>query len=364
VTEVVVDLEQRSLEIILGNQAASGAFVASPTFSQYGYSWLRDGAFIAWALDLIGEHDAAARFHDWVSDLVLARADALARASVAGRRRAVPTADDYLHCRYSVDGSVVEGDWPTFQLDGPGIWLWALGEHLRYGGDLSPRRARGAAIVAAYLVALWTLPSYDAWEEGAEHVHSSTLGAIATGLRAADGFVAAGGGYGKTAAQIVRRLRADFADQGFLGKWAGNRAVDASLLWIGYPYRLLELDDPLFAATLRRIEDELVSADGGVYRYREDTYYGGGQWVLLTASLGMIYAARKATGDEQRARRCLEWITRQADADGSLPEQVGTNALHPQWVDHWQQLWGTSARPLLWSHALYLALRHQLAHAR
>ncbi len=48
-------LARRSLDIIRAGQAPSGAFVASPTFSQYGFAWLRDGSFIAEALDLVGE---------------------------------------------------------------------------------------------------------------------------------------------------------------------------------------------------------------------------------------------------------------------------------------------------------------------
>ena len=58
------DLARRSVEVILDGQAPSGAFIASPTFGQYRFSWLRDGAFITEALDLVGQRDAAARFHD------------------------------------------------------------------------------------------------------------------------------------------------------------------------------------------------------------------------------------------------------------------------------------------------------------
>jgi GH15 family glucan-1,4-alpha-glucosidase len=40
-----------SVAAILRNQHPSGAIVASPDFSQYQYCWLRDGSFIAHALD-------------------------------------------------------------------------------------------------------------------------------------------------------------------------------------------------------------------------------------------------------------------------------------------------------------------------
>ncbi len=365
-----LDLGRRSVEIILANQTPSGAFIASPTFSQYGYCWLRDGAFIAYALDVAGEHAAAARFHDWVTDVVLARRDCLQRAGEAGRRGGIPRPEDYLHCRYSADGVESTVDWPSFQLDGPGIWLWSLGEHLARAGELTSRRARAAGLVADYLGALWRCPSYDAWEENPEVVHTSTVGAIAAGLRAADRFLAPNAGAAspaprrwKSVDQIVQHLR-DAASHGYLPKWPGNRAVDASLLWLGYPYRVFPLDDPIFTATIERIEDDLVSVDGGVYRYLDDTYYGGGEWILLTAALGSVYAERDAPGDRRRALRCLEWIERQSDAEGLLPEQISERALHPEWTENWVRLWGPSARPLVWSHAAYLILRHQLEAVR
>ena len=50
----------------------------------------------------------------------------------------------------------------------------------------------------------------------------------------------------------------------------------------------------------------------------------------------------------------------QADATGDLPEQVAAHALHPTRIDEWRASWGESARPLLWSHATHLVLRHEL----
>ena len=61
-----------------------------------------------------------------------------------------------------------------------------------------------------------------------------------------------------------------------------------------------------------------------------------------------------------RAERLLAWIEAQADAGGALPEQVATRALHPERVMEWVDRWGTSARPLLWSHAAYLGFRAEL----
>ncbi len=179
------DLARRSVDLILRWQTPSGAFIAGPTFSQYGYCWFRDSAFISEALDVTGQLEASGRFHDWATGVVLDAADGMRRAIAAAGAGRPPGADDYLHCRYTVDGSVGPDDWPTFQLDGPGIWLWSLAHHVRCGGRLTDDRSEAATLVARYLAALRETPASDAWEESPQFVHTSTQGAILAGLRAA-----------------------------------------------------------------------------------------------------------------------------------------------------------------------------------
>ena len=353
------DLAARSLEVILAGQAEGGAFIASPTFAQYRYAWLRDGSFIAEGLDLAGRLDASARFHDWVAGVILGARDGVERSIAAGIAGRSPSPTDYLHCRYEVDGTLGPEDWPTFQLDGPGIWLWSLAHHVRCGGILTPERSDAAALAGRYVAALWDHPSYDAWEESPEHVHTSTLGASLAGLAAIETIVGAVPDPGIASARAAIRARLH-TDSGSLTKWPGNDAVDGSLLWLVAPYEVMRPDEPAFAATLRRIEAEIVGPEGGVHRYAADTFYGGGEWLLLTAALGRVYLRRDGPGDRARAERCLRWIEAQAGADGRLPEQVGTHALHPERIDEWRHTWGESACPLLWSHATYLALLAEL----
>ncbi len=352
----------RSVEVIRAGQAPSGAFIAGPTFSQYRYAWLRDGAFIAEGLDLAGERDAARRFHDWVAAVVLASAAGIERSIAAAAAGRTPDPRDYLHCRYNPDGSVGPEDWPTFQLDGPGIWLWALAHHARCGGTLTDDHRAAASLAARYLAGVWATPSNDAWEEFPDRLHTSTAAAVLAGLRALDQIDPSVDPAPVRAARVrLERLlverRAPYT------KWDGSEAVDASLLWISAPYGLVSPGHPAFGATLARIEPELVSPDGGVHRYAADTYYGGGEWILLTAALGRVYLRRGAAGDVDRALACARWIEAQAGPDGDLPEQVATRALHPDRIDEWRTAWGESARPLLWSHAAYVALRADLAAA-
>ncbi|HKZ91092.1 MAG TPA: glycoside hydrolase family 15 protein [Candidatus Limnocylindrales bacterium] len=355
-----LDLFEASLRIIAAGQASSGAFVASPTFSQYPYAWLRDGAFVAEGLDLAGRLDRSGLFHGWVARIIVRSRAGMGRAMARARRGQLPAADEYLHCRYDLDGRVADADWPTFQLDGAGIWLWSLAHHEHHGGVVAGEVREAARLAARYLAVLWPLPCADAWEESPEHVHTSTLAAIRAGLEAAvslDRRLAREPEVATARAAIAGRLS---TFRGAFTKWSGSTAVDASLLWMAAPYETLAPTEPRFAATLSRIESELITADGGVHRYREDTFYGGGAWPLLTAAYGRVLLRRGAPGDLERAWAALRWIERQADEQGRLPEQVADHAFAPHRVGEWRARWGESARPLLWSHAAYLALHVEL----
>jgi GH15 family glucan-1,4-alpha-glucosidase len=104
--------------------------------------------------------------------------------------------------------------------------------------------------------------------------------------------------------------------------------------------------------TVRRLESELVSG-GGIHRYVNDNYFGGGEWVLLTAYLGCYHIE---AGNLERARELRAWIEGTANAAGELPEQVQEHLLIPEMLPVWIDRWGPPAQPLVWSHAAYITL--------
>lgn len=286
-----MDLVRRSVDVILAGQAASGAYVASPTFSQYReHCWLRDGSFVADAMREAGEVASADRFFDWCARVILARPEGPWDA------------------RYLLDGSPDESDWPKLQLDGLGLFLGAL----RRRGDAA-RWEDAAACVRRYLEAHWGEPCVDWWEER-EGVHAATLWCVGNGL-----------GSDEIRREALAR--------------AGER-LDGSLLFIGTP------------DLVAWVEAELVSPGGGVWRHLDDEYYGGGEWLLLTALLGLA--------NPERAEECLRWLEAHARPNGDLPEQSQDHLLRPDRYAPWVERWGEPASPLLWSHAMYLRLHHAL----
>jgi len=281
------ELSERAVETILAGQSKQGGYVAAPTFPPYGYSWLRDGSFTADAMSRVGEIESAEAFFDWVSRIVDGGLGFESRYSLAGERD--------------------EAEWPRVQHDGWGLWLWAVGEHCDRHGR-AQRWQTAAERTATHLERIRFEPCHDWWEER-EGIHAATLACIAAGL-----------GDDLDLSRAEERLDASLLVLPFLG--FGDVDVSA-----------------------------LLSAGGGVHRHLDDTYYGGGEWLLLTALLGLAEPAR--------ARECLEWVASHERPEG-LPEQSQDHLLHPESYEPWVEKWGPPPSPLLWSHAMYLTLHSEL----
>ena len=350
----------RSIDIITTNQDGSGAYLASPNFPVYRFSWLRDGAFIADAMSRAGHITSAEAFFGWCAKVVCDRRDRVETLVARGQRGEAIAASEFLHTRFTVSGEESGEDWTDFQLDGYGAWLWALDAHRRRHDRTIAPFLDGATLSARYVAVFWDHPSYDWWEEHLHERHSSTLAALYAGLTAAASWddVAAGERetFAATASAIRDTVRADAGRLGHLSKWLGGDDVDGSLLAAGVPFGLVAPDDPLMTGTVAAVEAALV-LDGGVYRYPNDTYYGGGRWLLLAAFLGWHHAT---VGRTDEAWNELSWIAQQATLDGDLPEQVLDRVLAPAFVDEWVTSWGPVATPLLWSHAMFLTLALEL----
>lgn len=353
-------LVERSLRVLLDGQSPSGAFVASPTYATYRFAWLRDGSFCADALDRYGEHDAAAAFHAWVCRTVLGMRptveDLTARARTADIATMLPT-------RFELDGRTESGeeDWPNFQLDGYGTWVWAFREHLaRVGREHTEHERIAVELVCGYLAAAADRACYDCWEESVDRRHASTIAASVAGLRAGAALLG-DARLARAAEDLFGVLERDFVRDGSFVKHDAADAVDASLLWIAVPFGVVPVDDPRFVRTAARVEAELVGPSGGVRRYLGDTFYGGGEWILLTAWSGW---AHHAAGRANLASERLAWVERQVTGDLDLPEQVAHSPQAPDRVAEWVDRWGPVATPLLWSHAMYLTLAHEIGASR
>lgn len=353
-------LISRSIEVIKDGQAPTGAYLASPTFPTYQYSWFRDGAFIADAMSRVGEVASAEAFFGWCDRILTDRSSQILDLAARGERNVEDVAlTEHLHTRYTVDGVESGTEWQDFQLDGYGTWLWALDEHSRRHGRSRAPFLRGAQLTVRYLTVFWASPFYDWWEEHGDLRHPSSLAPIRAGLLAAASWPELDPDLREraeaAAIAIGALIETDGIHDGHLTKHLGSTEVDGSLTACITPFRLYPPAHPVAVATIAAVERDL--APGGVYRFLADTFYGGGEWVLLAGFLGWHHCA---AGDRERAIELADWMAAQADADLNLPEQVATHLLHPEFLQPWIERWGPSASPLLWSHAMYLTLTHEL----
>ncbi len=352
-------LARASADLIVGLQDPSGAYPASPTFSAYrGYSWFRDGSFIADGVSSIGEVESASAFFDWCARILEQRAgqiDEIVAAAGAGS----PVDDSrMLAARFTFDGRDGDDEWWDFQLDGYGTWLWAVVAHAERHGLSLDRWSRAIELTVAYLRSSWMRPCFDWWEENADEVHGSTLGCIAGGLIAVQraGLASLEGEIHAIRSLLIERGLSN----GHLAKWLGSAEVDASLAAVIYPLDVFAADSAIGFATIDAIESQLT-VDHGVHRYLADTFFGGGQWPLLSCMLGLAHAR---AGDTDRALELLRWAATKFTDAGDLPEQVDQHLLDASMTAEWVERWGPVATPLLWSHAMFARLAVELGVAK
>ncbi len=354
-------LTVRSHAIITAVQQPGGAYPACTSFSAYaGYAWFRDGSFTAEGISRFGDVASADAFHDWCAAVLTSRADTVADLLRRADTHDPPTVAEMLPTRFTYTGDTGQDPWWDFQTDGYGMWLWAVLTHADRHQRPLDRWLPAIGIAVDYLCAFWDRPCYDWWEEHLEHRHVSTLAAIAGGLSCVVDSGPLDEERAARARQAVTGIRSLVASQGtadgHLTKWLGTDAVDGSLPAAIVPFGLVPHDSPVAGATLAAVQRDL-DVGGGVHRFRADVFYGGGQWLLLSALLGWNLAA---AGDTTSAWRHLRWIAAHAGADGQMPEQVPDHLLYPQHRQEWVEQWGPVATPLLWSHGMYLILADEL----
>ena len=356
-------LAERSVALIADAQHPSGAFPAATSFAPYAFCWFRDGSFIADGMSAAGRHDAADAFHAWCAAVLGRERPAVDRAVAAAEAGTTLPDHAYLPARYSLDGSRHEDDWWNFQVDGYGTWLWALERHLhRTGAPATGAYSEAIETTVRYLVGLGRRTCRDWWEEHRDQTHVSTLAGVHAGLVSAVRMGTLDAAQAAAATAAAEDARDDVLERGIrdghLVKWLDTSdEVDGSLVAVGALYEMFPPDGPLATATVAAVEQQLTSSTvSGVHRYPSDTFFGGGQWPVLTCLLSWHHAR---AGRPDRAAELLDWVAGTADAAGDLPEQVAP-LLAPERLEEWLERWGPSARPLLWSHGMFLAAREAL----
>lgn len=368
----LIDLYKRSLLVVHTQIDNGGAILAANDYDvteratdHYSYLWTRDGAFVAYALDLAGYSHLTRKFFDFCGQIAHNKG--------------------YFFQKYNADGTVASG-WHSawdphkreklvpIQEDETALVLWAMWEHYERYRDIefAHRLYRKLAVPCAdFMIAFrdnntgLPLPSWNLWEDR-RGVHTFTCASVVAGLRAAARFASLFAEYDramiceKAAEEMVEGMRTHLyseADGRFLrslqssenGSTFPDATVDASLFAVFY-FDCLPVNDPMVVSTMNAIKGHL-SVDGGIARFQNDPYMRvsneitGNPWFICTLWFAE-YLIAKATSDADLAEagRILEWVVASALPSGVLAEQID-----PFSKAH------VSVSPLTWSHSTYIA---------
>ncbi len=382
-SERVRHIYDRSLIALhLLSDRATGGIIAAPEMDaasrssgSYGYCWPRDGAFIAHALDVAGEHHLSRAFFDW---------------AMRAQER-----DGGWYQRYSVTGNLAPS-WGLVQFDETGLLVWAAFRHIGITGDLAYARTilthliRAANYlrdaldpdlgIAPFTIDLWeevassntyasactwsaflslaqladTLGDTELatqWYEAARHLKS----AIETHLWSEQHQRFLRGRNQLLLPEDAARLRHDphahLRETTILGHRRYLRdadpTVDISLLGLSVPCGVFAANDARIVATTQAIREHLTGPNGGIMRYERDGYRGGNPWVLCTLWLAW---QEYEQGDMDSALQHYRWVLDHATALDLLPEQVDRQTGEPCWII-----------PLAWSHAMFILVTKLLA---
>jgi len=330
-----------------------GSMVAAPTLGlpeeiggvrnwDYRYTWIRDSAFMVYALIRLGYTDEAAAFMRWIEQRCteLGPDGSLqVMYGIDGRHKLDEEILDHLEgYRGSKPVRVGNGAYDQLQLDIYGELMDAVYLYDKYGETISYEMWRNLTRLVEWVCNHWQLPDEGIWEVRGgrqEFLYSRLMCwvAIDRAIRLAwkrslpapfDRWIA-------TRSAIHREIHHEFWNQerGCFAQVKHGSAVDASCLLMPL-VRFIGPTDPRWLSTLACVERELVS-DSLVYRYQGDMAAPDG----LTGKEGTFtmcsfwYCECLArSGQVDKARLLFEKMTGYANHVGLYAEELGFDARH------------------------------------
>jgi hypothetical protein len=357
----VRELCERSIDVLHGLQdAGSGALMAAAEVDPhsrmsggYGYSWPRDGAYLAAALGQWGFRERVEHYFKFCAE--------------------TQDPSGAWWQRYLATGNAGPS-WGRIQIDEPASVISAAWLHYKTHQDLFwlegfwPVLQKGLSFLESFHAPIHPmgLPSHDLWEERMG-IHAYSLAAVASAFRAGAALAGELGekdaqehysGWASNLSSIIHEkflppggpIKRSYVVNSYDYQRGGgywDEAADASLLGLILPFGVLRVQDEAARKLVSSVRERLWSRPvGGVLRYEGDAYRGGNPWVLTTLWLASV---ELLAGNAAEARECFGWVMAKNTPLGMMPEQVHRETGLPCWVI-----------PLGWSHAMFLLFVRQV----
>lgn len=369
-SEPVKKLYKRSLLILTTFMNHNGSIIAAADsdvihFNRdtYNYLWPRDGAFVAYGLDLAGYNTQS--FYQFCSQIL--------------------TNDGYFLHKYTPSGSL-GSSWHAWeqnnkpqlpiQEDETALVIWALWNHYKKFRDFSfirtlyhPLIKKAADFLMNYRHHTGLpLPSFDLWEER-QGILTFTTSTVYGALMAAASFAKLFGDHSlaeeyEEGAHKMRQAMEKYLylpeEKRFArmiqfhkdGSITIDRTIDASLYGI-FAFGVYPAVDTKVKNTMNQVFEKLEQS-GGIGRYENDSFFSqDGQtrnsWFVTTLWKAQYLIQLAVTkNDLKPALEILEWTAERALPSGVLAEQIDPHTNDP-----------LSVSPLAWSHGTYIATVQQ-----
>ena len=353
---------EASKRVIRDCAMENGALVAAnPTKKYYSsqakhyfYVWPRDAAFTCMAANIAGISDIQENFFDWVRD----------RAENIDAYGQVRKTTGLLYEKYYVNGLQALH---RYQPDQGGALLFAMADHFKKHPENKNRYLDLIKDLADGTCQSWAGDHFNAitndlWEErhtfpDLKDNFSYTLAACAGGLRAINA-LQPNERYIEVADQMKNLIITSAGETGYFYRSFGilnDKNIDASMLGLIWPFKIVSPDSEVAKNTVRRIIYEIVIHDG-LHRYAHDQYdgwmvrgfhrnKGAGYWPLLNFWLAIVL------NKMDRREEALKYYNKVMSAikdDCLIPEQIFENDIQK------------AVSPLCWSHAMFIFATREL----